>query len=266
MDERSGAVVALKDLSEAKSRVTALGPAVRRRLAELMAITVVRALAEVVDELVVVTAAPGVPGLLSAYGLTVRCLPDPGHGLNRAYAAGAADLTSRGCDLVLACMADLPALTPAAVADAVAACTGRGRWFVPDTPGTGTTLLAARDCALSPAFGPDSAARHARSGACELAADPGLRRDVDNAEDLAEAARLGLQPPVSSLLDADGRVTHDTAVVAGPQFPGWSLISSGGTRAYASPDAVGAEVRALATGQRVHLVRDADGAVRHLWL
>jgi 2-phospho-L-lactate guanylyltransferase len=69
-----------------------------------------------------------------------------------------------------------------------------GRAFVADTAGTGTTLLAAAPgVPLGPRFGPDSAARHAASGATALAgAWPSLRRDVDTAADLAEALVLGV--------------------------------------------------------------------------
>lgn len=266
MDERSGAVVALKDLSEAKSRFTSLVPAVRRRLAELMAVTVLRALRDVVDDVVVVTAAPGVPMLLAAHDVDSRCLPDPGRGLNAAFAAGAADLAARGCGLVLACMADLPAVTPAAVAELLSARQGPGRWFVADTADVGTTVLAARGQDLAPCFGADSAARHRRSGAVQVSAAPHLRRDVDDSEDLAEAVRLGLQPPASRLVAGDGSICHDTAVVARVEADGWTLITSNGSRAYASASSAGAELRGCAVGQRVHLVRGDDGVVRYLWL
>lgn len=258
--------MALKELTEAKSRFTSVAPAVRRRLAELMAVTVARALATVVDDLVIVTAAPGLRPLLAAYGVRARYLADPGTGLNRALDAGAEELLARDCHLVLACVADLPALTAADVAAALAGCSGPGRWFVPDAEGTGTTLLAVRNQTLNPAFGPDSASRHRAGGALELAGTPALRRDVDDPDDLIAAARLGLQPPVSLLIDDSGRAGHDTAVVAGRAGAGWKLITSGGNRALAPATAVGADLRTLATGQRVHLARDDEGSVRHIWL
>jgi hypothetical protein len=99
-----------------------------------------------------------------------------------------------------------------------------------------------------------------------LAASPALRRDVDDAADLVAAARLGLQPPVSALIGTDGHTGHDTAVVAGPAGTGWRLITSGGSRAFAVSSAVGADVRTLTTGQRVHVARAEDGSVRHVWL
>lgn len=231
-----------------------------------MAVTVARALAAAVDELVVVTAAPGIQGLLAAHGVSARCLADPGTGLNPALSIGVEELLARDCGLVVACMADLPALTAADVTAALAECVGPGRWFVPDAESTGTTLLAARGRALNPAFGPDSASRHRAGGAVELAGTPALRRDVDDAADLGAAARIGLQLPVSMLIGAEGRTVHDTAVVIGRTAAGWELIISGGARTMAPPSAVGADLRTLATGQRVHLARDADGSVRHVWL
>jgi 2-phospho-L-lactate guanylyltransferase len=266
VEERRGAVVALKELSEAKSRFSSLHPAVRRRLAELMAVTVACALTPVVDELVVVTAAPGIPALLAAYGVRAHAVPDPGTGLNPALVVGATELLTRSCRLLVACMADLPALTAVDVTATLAGCTGPGRWFVPDAAGTGTTVLVARDEPLAPAFGDGSAARHRAAGAVELRAPAGVRRDVDDAADLAEAVRIGLQPPASSLIGSSGDAWHDTAVVAGVEGAGWMLITSAGTRAYAPATAAGADLRSLATGQRVHLMRDSDGSVHHVWL
>jgi len=63
--------------------------------------------------------------------------------------------------------------------------------FVADAAGTGTTLLTARPgVPLRPAFGPGSAARHARQ-AVAVSGGPGLRTDVDTAEDLSQAELLG---------------------------------------------------------------------------
>ncbi|GAA4247985.1 hypothetical protein GCM10022255_026120 [Dactylosporangium darangshiense] len=104
--------------------------------------------------------------------------------------AGRADAVS-----VVALTADLPAMRPEDLESALvaAARTGR-RAFVPDLEGTGTVLLAApAGQALTPHFGPGSAAAHLRSGAVRLdGAWPSLRRDVDTAADLDAAARLGL--------------------------------------------------------------------------
>ncbi len=71
-----------------------------------------------------------------------------------------------------------------------------------DAAGTGTTLLAARPgVPLRPAYGTDSAAVHARSGAVALTgAWPSLRRDVDTAQDLSEATLLTLGPRAAAQL------------------------------------------------------------------
>jgi 2-phospho-L-lactate guanylyltransferase len=103
--------------------------------------------------------------------------------------------------------ADLPALRPAqldaALAAARAAFTrGAPAAFCADAEGTGTTLLAtAPGHELEPRFGIDSAARHREAGAVELDGDwPGLRRDVDTADDLRVAAELGLGPHTRCVL------------------------------------------------------------------
>ncbi|HEV2087578.1 MAG TPA: hypothetical protein VGR21_04630, partial [Cryptosporangiaceae bacterium] len=66
----------------------------------------------------------------------------------------------------------------------------------------GTTLLAATaDTALAPAYGADSAAAHAASGATRLTGHwPSLRQDVDTADDLARVIGLGVGPHVAALL------------------------------------------------------------------
>ncbi|WP_412542180.1 2-phospho-L-lactate guanylyltransferase [Longispora sp. K20-0274] len=93
---------------------------------------------------------------------------------------------------IAALTADLPALRPAELAAALAAARSRHRCHVPDAAGTGTTLLASAG-ELEPAFGPGSAAAHARSGAVALAGEwPSLRQDVDTPADLRAAVALGL--------------------------------------------------------------------------
>jgi 2-phospho-L-lactate/phosphoenolpyruvate guanylyltransferase len=98
-------------------------------------------------------------------------------------------------------------LRPPELDEAIAAAlalfaTGARRAFVADAEGTGTTLLlAAPGVALDPRFGEGSACRHAESGAHPLAGPwPGLRRDVDTADDLREAADLGLGQHTSCVL------------------------------------------------------------------
>ncbi len=74
------------------------------------------------------------------------------------------------------------------------------RGYVPDSAGTGTTMLTALPgVALDPAFGPDSAARHDLI-AHRLPAAAGLRLDVDTASDLEEAQKLGVGAATRAIL------------------------------------------------------------------
>nr|WP_239648063.1 2-phospho-L-lactate guanylyltransferase [Nocardiopsis ganjiahuensis] len=129
---------------------------------------------------------------------------EPGGGLNPALEHGArvaaARLPGSG---VCALSADLPALRPAELERVLAAASAHGRSFLPDSPGVGTTLLAAAPGQrLAPAFEGASRARHLAGGARELLV-PGVesvRRDVDTPEDLAAAAVLGVGPRTRELL------------------------------------------------------------------
>ncbi|MFV2107339.1 2-phospho-L-lactate guanylyltransferase [Micromonospora sp. LOL_015] len=202
-------VLPVKRLAVAKSRLRgALDGVPHEELALALARdTVAAALAcPLVAEVVVVTSDPAADAALGALGArTVAdpelAAPDLGgpevgapevSGLNAAVAHGAA--TVDGGRPVAALTADLPALRPAELAAALDTGGAAARWFVPDAAGTGTVLLAAAvGTALRPGFGAGSAVRHQRSGAVRRGGDwPTLRRDVDTAADLADAARLGL--------------------------------------------------------------------------
>ncbi|MEV6690593.1 2-phospho-L-lactate guanylyltransferase [Micromonospora sp. NPDC051196] len=195
-------VVPVKRLTAAKTRLRGGVPGVPHEELALALIAdtlhAVRACSGVV-EVRVVTDDPRVSALARLAG--ARVLPDaPDAGLNAAFRHGAAGVAGWVAGLT----ADLPALRPAELAAALeAARTGPAdvRRFVSDTPGTGTVLLAAPPgVPLDPRFGPGSAAAHAASGARPLTGDwPSLRRDVDTADDLAAAARLGLGPRTAAL-------------------------------------------------------------------
>jgi len=123
----------------------------------------------------------------------IELLPDTGGGLNPALADAAAELGERYPDVgVVALVGDLPALRPADLLVALGEARRHRRSFVRDLAGTGTTLLAAAaGVPLDPRFGPDSARRHAESGAVELPAATSLRADVDSGEDLRFCLQLG---------------------------------------------------------------------------
>lgn len=189
-------VVPVKRVEVAKTRLRGVVTGVPHdRLVLAMAQDTVRAMlaCPMVAEVVVVTDDPVVG--LSLGGLGARTVPDaPAAGLNAAISYGADRTTGRW---LVAATADLPALRPDELGSALRAAAGAGRrGFVPDTAGTGTTLLAAPPGVdLDPRFGPDSAARHAASGAAGLDGPwPSVRRDVDTPSDLSDAERLGLGP------------------------------------------------------------------------
>lgn len=203
-------VVPVKPLAKAKSRLRGAAdngigePRAHARLAMALARDTIAAVqaAGGVRHLLVVSSDPVVVAELGVFGVDV--VPDgqvPGLSrLNAAYTRGAAVLRERDPAAVVgALQADLPALRPAELDAAIAAAltmfdAGAQRVFTPDAEGTGTTfLLAAAGVPLDPRFGVGSAQRHEESGAHRLdGAWPGLRRDVDTADDLREAAALGL--------------------------------------------------------------------------
>ncbi|MBQ1027133.1 2-phospho-L-lactate guanylyltransferase [Micromonospora sp. C95] len=194
-------VVPVKRLAAAKTRLRGGLPGVpHQELALALAADTLAAVQDCpgVAEVLVVTDDARVAGVARSGG--ARVLPDVAAGLNAAFRHGAADAAGWVAGLT----ADLPALRPAELAAALhAALTGPPgvRRFVTDAPGTGTVLLAAPPgVPLDPRFGPGSAAAHAASGARPLTGGwPSLRRDVDTADDLAAAARLGLGPRTTSL-------------------------------------------------------------------
>jgi len=208
-------VVPVKPLAKAKSRLRGAAdggigePRAHARLAMALlrdTIDAVRA-APAVRRLLVVSSDPVVAAELGVFGIDVA--PDgPVSGLNPAYERGAALLREQDPTAAVgALQADLPALRPDELDEAVGAAlalfaAGTRRAFVADAEGTGTTfLLAAPGAALDPRFGTGSAAAHERSGAHPLPGSwPGLRRDVDTAADLREAAALGLGEHTSCAL------------------------------------------------------------------
>lgn len=189
------------------------GPAAKSRLAAPAGLATAIALdcldavlaAERVQRVVVVTADESLAVAARAAGASVRAESRPGSGLTAAIEDGLRGLEGP-CAVLLG---DLPALRPADLdlalqraGEALTTTSGPAMVFVPDADGVGTVLLGAGEPGLMrPAFGPDSARRHAESGALRLDLDlPGLRRDVDTQADLAAAAVLGLGPRTASFL------------------------------------------------------------------
>jgi 2-phospho-L-lactate guanylyltransferase len=146
-------------------------------------------------QVIAVTDDPVAARELAGLGATV--VPDePQAGLNEALVFGAACVARQWPGSGVAALSgDLPALRPDEISAALRAAASWPEAFVPDLQGSGTTLYAASPGAgFRPAFGPDSRFRHVAQGAAELLLPgiTGLRRDVDTAQDLRDAARLGL--------------------------------------------------------------------------
>lgn len=196
-------VIPVKVLAQAKSRLTGLPSERRSQLALAMAADTVAAAvaAESVAAVLVVTDDPDVSA--SANGLGALVLADsPAAGLNEALGFGAAYAAQRWPFRGRAGLAgDLPALRPAELTEVLARAARLRVAFVPDADGTGTTLYAAAPGAdFRPQFGTDSRRRHLASGAKEVNAPPGLRRDVDTLDDLRLAAEIGLGMRTRALL------------------------------------------------------------------
>lgn len=191
-------IIAVKRLAAAKTRLApVLSAPAREKVVLAMLVDTLTAAAAVsaVGSITVIT--PDEVAAAAAAGLGADVLADPtpdGHGdpLNNAIAAAERSVSGRFANIVVL-QGDLPALQSRELAEAIAAARGYRRSFVADRLATGTSALCAFGAPLDPRFGPDSSARHRRSGAIELTgAWPGLRCDVDTPADLTAARRLGV--------------------------------------------------------------------------
>jgi 2-phospho-L-lactate/phosphoenolpyruvate guanylyltransferase len=193
-------IIAVKRLGAAKTRLAPVLSATGREnvVLAMLADTISAALAvPAVHAVTIVT--PDEVAARTARELGAHVLVDPtphGHHdpLNNALASAATAIGAFASNIVVL-QGDLPALQPHELAEAIAAARGHERSFVGDRHGTGTAALFAFGVRLDPRFGPDSTRRHTDSGAVELTdAWPGLRCDIDTAEDLSAAMRLGVGP------------------------------------------------------------------------
>jgi 2-phospho-L-lactate guanylyltransferase len=156
-------------------------------------------LVEAVRSITVITSDESVAAAAQYFGAKV--LPEPTchvhtDPLNMALRAGEAAIArgrNRDSVNIAVLQADLPALKPAELAEALSHARSARRSFVPDQQGAGTAALFAFGVELEPRFGANSARLHRRSGAIRLSGDwPGLRRDIDTPYDLVAASLLGL--------------------------------------------------------------------------
>lgn len=265
-------IIPVKHLPEAKSRLAL--PAEQRGALALAfaadALTAVLAVPQV-HAAYVVTGDPRVGPRLAALG--GRIVPDPGSGLNGAYAAGLARArTDSPGHRVLAMNADLPALRSAELA-AFLDGAGPGRVVVPDVPGTGSTMLAADlGGRLDPRFGTDSRRRHEESGAlARPEAGLSLRQDVDTVLDLAAALRLGVGRYTANAMSAAALAYADlmqaTVRFFDPETRSGTVLLDDGTEVSYTAAAFDAGALRLArVGQRVALRIDEYGVVTALTL
>jgi 2-phospho-L-lactate/phosphoenolpyruvate guanylyltransferase len=209
----------VKVLAQAKSRLAALAGERRLELALALASDTVSAVVACpeVARVIVVTSDPVAGPRLSSLGASIipearpgarsrdsRPSPRPSpdgsqYLLNAALRRGAAVAVRRWPGTGLAALtADLPALRPAELAEALRAASDvAGPAFVPDAAGVGTTMYAvATGGQFRPMYGGASRARHAADGATELVLGgiAGLRQDVDTPDDLRAAVALGVGP------------------------------------------------------------------------
>ncbi|RFA22396.1 2-phospho-L-lactate guanylyltransferase [Subtercola boreus] len=213
-------VVPVKGTDLSKTRLADLPASVefRRRLALAFAldtITAITAAAGVV-EVLVVTGDPESAAALARLGtdtLPVTTVPDPGDGLNTAILRGVAlARTRRPAAAIAAITADLPSLTTVDVDDALRLAMGHPTAFIADADATGTTTVTVQPgFALTPRFGPGSAAAHAASGmiALPIPLESSIRHDVDTPTDL-EATSATFGPHTRRTLDS-GRGAGETA-------------------------------------------------------
>lgn len=190
-------VIPLKPLNLAKSRLDSLPTPLRRALVIAMACDVRDAVlaCRSAKEIVIVTGDPRWHSILGTPRL--RFVADsPGDTLNDAIRRGAAACrTGRPLYGVAALTADLPALQPAELSQALDHTAGTSALFVPDAHGEGTTLFAARSHEhFWPQYGDCSRSRHIQAGAQEILRPQrsGIRQDVDTIKDLERAQALGL--------------------------------------------------------------------------
>ncbi|MGH3559943.1 MAG: 2-phospho-L-lactate guanylyltransferase [Mycobacterium sp.] len=203
-----GLIIAVKRVSDAKTRLAPVFSAqTRENVVLAMLADTLTAAANVGSLRCITVITPDDAAAAVAADLGADVLSDPtpqGHPdpLNNAIAA-AERVVAESVSNIVVLQGDLPALQTQELTEAIAAARQHKRSFVADRLGTGTAALCAFGTALDPRFGPDSSARHRRSGAIELTgAWPGLRCDIDTPDDLTVARRLGVGPATTRAVAA----------------------------------------------------------------
>ncbi len=259
--DRYAVLVPVKPLSSAKSRLARLGDDLRRDLAAAFAMDTVSALldCELVDRVLVVTDDHVVARALLDVGADV--IPDGTSDLNGTLLQAAAETHRRDPSLRLAAVcADLPALRPTELDTALVAADAHRMSFVADHDGVGTTAVTAPDLErFRPRFGQGSRREHLAAGAVEIDGIdvPGLRRDVDDPDDLREALRLGVGPRTTAVATLAGRRLAAVQATVSAFDPdtreGRVLLDDGLELGFPASALAGTGLRLLRPGQRVRV-------------
>ena len=203
---RYAVLVPVKRPAVAKSRLGGLGDPARIDLAHAFAADTVAAVlaCPLVARVLVVTDDHLLARQLSDLGADV--IPDGASDLNGTLVQAAAEMHRRDPHLgLVALCADLPALRSTELTIALEAADPASMSFVADEKRTGTTAVVAPTLELfRPSFGPGSRRQHLQRGAFEVDGIdvPGLRRDVDDPDDLAAAIELGVGPRTAMVTTA----------------------------------------------------------------
>ena len=201
-------IVPVKHPAIGKSRLAVSGPAQRPVLAAAFARDTIAAAGRAPSVVAVLAVTDDFRFAAELEADGCRVIPDGvTDDLNETLAQAAAEAARRWPDAMPAALcSDLPCLTGHDLESALREV--RGPSFVRDAVGSGTTMYAASYADFRPAFGRDSAARHLLLGASEVGSTARtLRHDVDDADDLAAAAALGLGPHSRAAWQASGQ--HD---------------------------------------------------------
>jgi 2-phospho-L-lactate guanylyltransferase len=199
-------LVPVKRPAVAKSRLGGLGDRARVDLAHAFAVDTVAAVQGclLVARVLVVTDDHLLAAWMAAQGADV--IPDGASDLNGTLVQAAAEMHRRDPHLgLVALCADLPALRPSELASALGATDPARMSFVADQERAGTTAVVAPTLeTFRPSFGPGSRRQHLEADAFEVdGVDvPGLRRDVDDPDDLVAAIKLGVGPRTSMVTTA----------------------------------------------------------------
>ncbi|MFG6492907.1 2-phospho-L-lactate guanylyltransferase [Microbacterium sp. P03] len=183
------------DRGKSRLRVDGLDEIGRITLARAIALDTIAAAAACAEvaQVLVVTEDASLP-LLAADIPGLRFVAEgDARGIDEAVAAGAAAAGERMPRAAL--LGDLPALRSEDLGAALVAASAVDHGVVADAEGTGSTLVTARPgVPWTSAFGQDSFARHVKLGCVPLQVPDAstLRRDVDTADQLDEAALTGL--------------------------------------------------------------------------